>query len=127
MDDERSGDSPQPMLEKHSQLHDQFNNYLQQVKLPMAAEMAFELGKILLGGYVQAIKAKLPSLANEDVALLIAKYSKMLSGGEKLQELADAATLGFKASAAQQRLLTIAKQDRPAVDKALQVGEREGE
>ena len=54
--------------EKHSQMHDQFNNYLQQNKFPMAAEMAFELGEVLYEGYVQPVRTSLSTLEHEEVA-----------------------------------------------------------
>ncbi len=118
--------APPAMDEKHSQLHDQFNNYLQQgldppppllcrtfddetcrqachgrrdglrawqgarmPPLPVVLPHKQPHLQVLLGAYVLAIKAKLPTLTNEDVALLIAKYSKMLSGGDRLTEFAD--------------------------------------
>lgn len=108
-----------PMVEKHSQLHDQFNNYFQQSKFAMAAEMAFELGDVLLEGYGQSARTTLPVLQDDEVKLLISKHEKMLQG-QKLLERLKACSTGFKSSVASQKLLAVPKADRGVVEKALQ-------
>lgn len=111
--------APPPMLEKHSQLHDQFNNYFQQNKFPLAAEMGFELGEVLWEGYSQAVGSTLPNFMDEEVALLVSKYEKMLQGA-RLREHMRAFSQGYKSSTAAQRLQAMSKADRAVADKNLQ-------
>src|SRR5262249_49343702 len=59
------------------------------------------------------------NLVDEDVALLVNKYEKMLQGG-KLRDGLKTFTAGFKSSTAAQRLQAVPKADRPQVDKNLQ-------
>jgi hypothetical protein len=106
------------VLEKHSQLHDQFNNYNQQSKYPMATEISFELCQVLYDGYCKAAGAVLSNFADEEVALLVAKYEKLL-GAAKLRDSLTAFTLGFKSSSASQGLNGVSK-DRQSVEKNLQ-------
>jgi hypothetical protein len=75
-----AGTEGQALLEKHSQLHDQYNNYIQQSKFPMAAEMAFELGQVLFDGYVKALQGV--TFVDEEVTLLVSKYDKLLQGSK---------------------------------------------
>jgi hypothetical protein len=102
--------------ERHSQLHDQFNNYLQQSKLAMAAEMAFELGQVLLDGYVKITSSL--SFADDEVALLKSKNEKMLVGS-KLAETLQGISAGFKSSTASQNLMALPKAERQATEEVL--------
>merc|ERR1711991_1217869 len=105
------------VLEKHSQLHDQFNNYHQQSKYPMATEIAFELGSVLYDGYCSEASGALPTFTDEEVALLLAKYEKQL-GATKLLEQLSAFSTGFKSSSAAQSLNAAGK-DKATVEKSL--------
>jgi hypothetical protein len=99
--------------EKHSQLHDQFNNYVQLGKVPLAAEMAFELGQVLFDGYVKMLQGL--TFADDEIALLVSKYDKMLAGS-KLSEHLHAFATGFKSSTASQQLQAMSKADRQTTE-----------
>ncbi len=111
-----SGSEGQALLEKHSQLHDQYNNYIQQTKFPMATEMAFELGQVLFDGYVKAFQGV--TFVDEEVTLLVSKYDKMLQG-TKLAEQFKVFSSGFKSSSASQALQNLSKADRQVAEQSL--------
>ncbi len=102
--------------ERHSQLHDQLNNYLQLGKLPMAAEMAFEIGQVLLDQYVKQMSTL--SFSDDEVALLKSKNEKMLVG-TKFSEILQGATAGFKSSTASQNLAALPKAEKQVLEESL--------